>query len=238
MCVFKFEKHWDRPDLHINRSQTFSPHPTLTMPLNKESALKHPDYVGEWEGAEKLSRVLRLKYFMGAELPICGWVIRWLGSHLRMTRSKTSPGEWAQRMRDVCESDAGKSGVAPGSRRGSEVRMLQQTTPFHHREGGLPDWRQKRVDLDLVCLAAWLAARSLIIILQGSVSSAGTMFLICLAIKGSLRPALSPAECGRGWQPGGRGLCPEPLLQSVCASVWGCRLPSINSHWRAAWVFN
>ena len=24
MCMFKFEKHWDRPDLHINRSQMFS----------------------------------------------------------------------------------------------------------------------------------------------------------------------------------------------------------------------
>lgn len=36
--------------------------------------LKHLDHVGEWEGGEKLNRVFRLKYFMGVELPICGWI--------------------------------------------------------------------------------------------------------------------------------------------------------------------
>lgn len=39
----------------------------------------------------------------------------------------------------------------------------------------------------------------------GPVPSARTMFLICLAIKGSLRPALSPTEYQRGWQPPGAG---------------------------------
>lgn len=64
------------------------------------------------------------------------------------------------------------------------------------------------------------------IILQGSVPSAGTVFLIYVTIKGSLCPALSPAECQRGWQP----LLPAPLLQRGYASIWGCRPLSINSH--------
>lgn len=50
------------------------------------------------------------------------------------------------------------------------------------------------------------------------------MFLICLAIMGSLRPALSPAECLRGWQPRSRFL--YPLLQpSVSVPLSGAADP-------------
>lgn len=54
------------------------------------------------------------------------------------------------------------------------------------------------------------------------------MFLICWAITGSLRPALSPAECQGGWQP--RRCFPHPLLQpSVSVPLSGAadRLQSI-----------
>lgn len=37
---------------------------------------------------------------------------------------------------------------------------------------------------------------------------------LCLAIMGSLHPALSPAECQRGWQPWSRFL--YPLLSPAC----------------------
>lgn len=41
------------------------------------------------------------------------------------------------------------------------------------------------------------------IILQGSAPSTRTVFLMCLVIKGSVRPTLSPAVCKRGQQPPG-----------------------------------
>lgn len=101
--------------------------------------------------------------------------------------------------------------------------MLQQTT-FHHRGGGLPDWRQKRVDLDLVC-SCLTGCKEFDYHSPGSVPSAGTMFLICLAIKGSLRPALLSSRVpGGGWQPRRRAV-PEPLLQECLCLCLGLQTP-------------
>lgn len=52
--------------------------------------------------------------------------------------------------------------------------------------------------------------------------SAGTVLLICLVIKGSLCPALSPTERQRDWQPPGSCFL-HPFVQRVYASVGGCR---------------
>lgn len=61
------------------------------------------------------------------------------------------------------------------------------------------------------------------IILQGTVPSTRTMFLMCLAIKDSLRPALSPAVHERGQHP--PGACFLLLSSSASMPVSGAADP-------------
>lgn len=64
-------------------------------------------------------------------------------------------------------------------------------------------------------------------ILRGSVPSSRTMFLMCLAIKGSLHPALSPAVCQRGRRPPGTSFLFSSSSASMLASGAADSLQSI-----------